>query len=77
MHASISFELLGIKNKQLCCMFVDFDKAIDDVWRKALVLNLLPHDTCILLKNVYYFYYVQSCQIKNCMKITKRLFFQL
>lgn len=43
MH--IPFELLGIKKTELCCMLVDFDEAFDDVWRKALVLNLLPHDT--------------------------------
>ena len=38
------FELLRMKKKNLYCMFVNFEKALDNVWRKALWFKLLSYN---------------------------------
>ena len=40
----ILFELLKLKKQKLYCMFIDFEKAFDNVWRKALWFKLLSHN---------------------------------
>lgn len=37
----ILFKLMKIKKKKLYCVFVDFEKAFDNVWRRALWFKLL------------------------------------
>ena len=38
------FELFRMKKKKLYCMFVDFEKAFENVWRKALWRKLLYYN---------------------------------
>ena len=47
------FELLRMKKKKLYCMFVNFEKALDNVWRKALWFKLLTYNIYAKMYDIF------------------------
>ena len=46
------FELLTLKKKKKCCVFIDFEEAFDTVWREGLWCKLLMNNINGKMHNV-------------------------
>ena len=61
------FEILSVKKKKMYCAFVDFEKAFDTVWRKALWYKMILSNVNGYMYNIIYNMYqnIKSCVAYN------------